>query len=722
MVRDGVANIVIRLQESGFDPRKVGPDSWESRCPAHRSADCALSITRNEHNHVLLECRSVESCQHIRIIRALGFTNEHLYAETADWLINRLGRVPIQPALFVSADPMDSNRAGASAVEGPNGSDGSSATDEGGPNGKEVSSPDSAVRPPQPASGRPLPEGRGDSALAAASPAHPNPLLVVERVMGGTDCVAERDDAVSSLPFPISSPAGPASPIEQVFGTTLELHLASITLIEETGDKRERPSSVQVLTQLASGARLFRSADGHFCAQVRVGDRLEIYGLRSDGFRDWLIDGYMNGQTEPPSSWAIRRVVGMLEARARFTTGMPEVFVRVGQDGDGADAVNYLDLGDSSGRAVAIRDQGWCVVDRPEVHFRRPGGLRRLPLPARDGSVDLLRSYVNLTEPDFRLMIAWLTAALRPVGPYPVLVLNGEQSSGKSTLAKILRLLIDPHACPVLALPSSTENLMATALNGWLLAYENISTIPDWLSDCVCQLAFGGGFASRALFTNDERSDIYAQRPVILVGIDDFVLRGDLRDRSVFLHLPAIPEARRQTERAFWSAFRADQPRIFGGVLDAIVGGLRELPSVELKELPRMADFAEWGEATGRGLGWGADTFITTYKDNRKEATHLLLEDSPVATVLLTLARREINWSGKAQDLYKAVVEIRGKSLRSRLPKSISKFGSELLLITPQLRLHGVSINFKRRGMDRIVTMHSKGIGTGPPSTSKPKA
>ena len=66
-----------------------------------------------------------------------------------------------------------------------------------------------------------------------------------------------------------------------------------------------------------------------------------------------------------------------------------------------------------------------------------------------------------------------------------------------------------------------------------LLEFTPISAIPDWLSDCVCQLAFGGGFASRTLFTNDERSVIYAQRPVILVGITHFVLRGDLRDRSV---------------------------------------------------------------------------------------------------------------------------------------------------------------------------------------------
>ena len=100
----------------------------------------------------------------------------------------------------------------------------------------------------------------------------------------------------------------------------------------------------------------------------------------------------MTSQIEPPSSWAIRRVVGMLEAWARFTAGMPEVFVRVGQDGDGAGATYYVDLGDSSGQAVAIRDQDWSIVDRPGVHFRRPAGLLRLPMPARDGSIDLLRA------------------------------------------------------------------------------------------------------------------------------------------------------------------------------------------------------------------------------------------------------------------------------------------------------------------------------------------
>ncbi len=65
---------------------------------------------------------------------------------------------------------------------------------------------------------------------------------------------------------------------------------------------------------------------------------------------------------------------------------------------------------------------------------------------------------------------------------------------------------------------------------------------------------------------------------------------------------------------------------------------MRELPSVDLKTLPRMADYAEWGEAAGRGLGWGPETFLSTYNDNRKEASATLLEDSAVAAIDLEFA------------------------------------------------------------------------------------
>jgi hypothetical protein len=108
---------LINFRERGYAPRKVGHDSWESRCPGHRSSDHALSITRNEFNHVVLERRSAENCQPIRIIRAIGFTNDHVYAETPDWVISRLSRVEIHREESKITDVPDDHGHGLASVE-----------------------------------------------------------------------------------------------------------------------------------------------------------------------------------------------------------------------------------------------------------------------------------------------------------------------------------------------------------------------------------------------------------------------------------------------------------------------------------------------------------------------------------------------------------------------------------------------------------------------------
>ena len=304
-------------------------------------------------------------------------------------------------------------------------------------------------------------------------------------------------------------------------------------------DQSER-TAVARLLQLAGVARLFRSGDGRLFARVLVENRSEVHALKSGAFRDWLIGAHFRECGALPPDGAVRRVIGALEAFSRFEGGAPSIFIRVAGSGKSDGAATYIDLGDTSGRAVEIVGGGWSIVDQPMVDFRRPEGLEPLPVPSREGSIELLRPYVNLTERDFRLLVVWMAAALRPVGPYPILAIYGEQNSAKSTLVKIVRRLIDPQHAPVLLVPGSTRDMMVTAVNGWLLAYDNISQIPAWLSDGLCVLSTGGAIAGRALFSNDERVVIHAQRPVILSGIEEFVRRGDLSDRCVFLNLPPI--------------------------------------------------------------------------------------------------------------------------------------------------------------------------------------
>jgi hypothetical protein len=469
----------------------------------------------------------------------------------------------------------------------------------------------------------------------------------------------------------------------------------------------------ELLMRLASGARIFRAADGRFHARVPVNGRQAIFGLKSSAFRDWLIDGYLSAHQKLPPRRAIRRVLEGLEARARFETDSPNVYVRVGRDQDDKLSSYYLDLGDHAGTVIKICASGWSIAQETGIHFARPQGHLPLPMPERDGSIERLRGFVNLTESDFHLLVGWMAFALRPVGPYPVLVLHGNQASAKSTLVTVIRELIDPQTAPHLAESRSTGDLMITAVNGWLVAFDNLSSLPNWLSDSLCRLASGSGFATRALYSNEERNVIYAQRPIILSGIDEFVRRGDLADRAVFLHLPEIMMGKRREEDEFWGTFREFRPKILGGLLDAVAGALRELPSVRPAELPRMADFARFGEAVGRGLGWPPETFLAAYLDNRQQATLSTLEDSILANVLLKQVEMGfglMEWNYPASEmLAKLTLSLDRRIARSPgWPKTPATFGNELRRLAPTLAENGLFVIFKRSRKGRLIILTTR--------------
>jgi hypothetical protein len=254
---------------------------------------------------------------------------------------------------------------------------------------------------------------------------------------------------------------------------------------------------------------------------------------------------------------------------------------------------------------------------------------------------------------------------------------------------------------------------MITALNGWLLAYDNLSALPNWLSDSLCRLATGGGFATRALYSNEERNVIFAERPIILSGIDEFVRKGDLADRGVFLHLPMFIPGTRRERQEFWRAFHELQPRILGGLLDAVALGIRELPSVQLADLPRMADFARFGEAVGRGLGWPPETFLRAYLENRQQATLSTLEESILANMLLKQVEHcfgLLEWTMPASELLTRLTLKLDRRIASspHWPKTPAMLGNELRRLAPTLAENGLFVIFKRTMKARLITLTTR--------------
>src|SRR5436190_19242037 len=78
------------------------------------------------------------------------------------------------------------------------------------------------------------------------------------------------------------------------------------------------------------------------------------------------------------------------------------------------------------------------------------------------------------------------------------------------------------------ALPRDERELFISASNGHVLAFDNVSGLPSWLSDTLCRLASGSAFSTRRLFTDQDEILFAAARPVILNGIEDIITRPDL--------------------------------------------------------------------------------------------------------------------------------------------------------------------------------------------------
>jgi hypothetical protein len=480
-----------------------------------------------------------------------------------------------------------------------------------------------------------------------------------------------------------------------------------------------RRSQAARLVGLLDRAELFCSTDGDAYATVHEKDHLETWALRSSSLKTWLMARYFDAGHGAPSTQAIQSALGILEGKARAGGVVHPVWTRLAEK----DGVIYFDLGDATRRAVAVSAQGWEVVSDPPVKFRRPAGLLPLPLPKRGGSLSALRHFIPASEDDFRLMLTWVLASMRIAGPFPILLLHGEQGSAKSSTARLLCGLLDPSVAPLRSEPKDARDLMIAATNCRVVAFDNLSRLMPWLSDRLCSLSTGAGFATRALYTDDEEKIFSAQRPVILNGIDEVACNSDLLDRALVIYLPQIPEDQRRTEKQLRIEFELALPRILGAVLDALVEGLRNLPSVRCERLPRMADFAEWGCAVAPALGWDGDSFLRAYAGNQETADDVALEGSPVAQVLLEQTESGLwPWEGTAAELLERLGRGKESATRQRAwPKNPRALANVLRRLAPNLRHVGVEVCFlPRRRTGRLIRIEKRRIPASPASPASP--
>ena len=271
---------------------------------------------------------------------------------------------------------------------------------------------------------------------------------------------------------------------------------------DEEGGRKVKTQAATLL-DIVRKHHYFHNSEDHTFAHIEVNGHWETHAIESRRFQKVLRTEYFLKTGSPIQERALQEAVEFLSSIATCERESEEVNVRVAYH----ECNIYNDLGNERWESIKMVPGHWEVVSRPPVKFIRSPGMLELPTPERGGSLDDLRPFVNVKgDNEFLLIVAWMLAALRPQGPYPILIIQGEQGSGKTTLSEVARNLTDPNTVVTRSLSRNEQDLMIAAKNSWVYGVDNLSHLSNEMSDSLCRLATGGGFGTRKLYTglNDE--------------------------------------------------------------------------------------------------------------------------------------------------------------------------------------------------------------------------
>lgn len=331
--------------------------------------------------------------------------------------------------------------------------------------------------------------------------------------------------------------------------------------------------------------------------------------------------------------------------------------------------------------------------------FRRTALISPLPMPSREaGGLARLRALLNVSDTGFRLLIAWLIAALFPDIPHPILAVIGEQGTAKSTCGRLLVTLIDPSPAPLRAAPTDGDAWMVQASAGWTVMLDNVSVIAPRFSDTLCKTVTGDGMVKRALYTDDDVSVISFRRVIGMTAIDAGALRGDLAERLLPVELDPIPADQRRTDDEVNQAYEPARPAILGEILDLTARVLAALPTVQVEQLPRLADFAKILAALDQITSWST---LPDFTALASEITEAVIEADPFADAVRTLIHTRREWTGTAAALVELLTP--SENVPKNWPRSPRAVAGHLRRVAPALRKNGIEIEFARDKSSRSI-------------------
>jgi hypothetical protein len=476
----------------------------------------------------------------------------------------------------------------------------------------------------------------------------------------------------------------------------------------ENEKSKENESTAKKVLRLAEEqcSELFIDQFGISHGAIEIAGHIEILPLKSARFRNWLCRIYYNSEGDVLNSETVTNVLNVLKSRAEFDGTVRDLSVRLATNVDEEPFTIYYDLTNKDWRAIKITKDGWNVqyahIILKRYNNQQPQVYPSKPKEYPPDIFDRLMRLVNIKDEDNQLLLkCYIVSLFYPEIPKPVLMLHGEQGSAKSTLQELIKMLVDPSSIRTLTFPRDINELVQKLSHNYIAYFDNISIIPDWISDQLCRAVTGSGFSKRELYTDDDDIIINFKRCIGFNGINLGATKADLLDRGIIIELERISKEKQRKIEDIWTEFETIKPQLLSHIFDILVKVLQVKSNggiaAEIKGLPRMADFAEIGEIISRCMGYDYNRFLEAYYKNIDLQIEEAISANPVANVVVKLMEDRLEWKGTATDLLSNLEPI-ANTLKINTnykswPKSASMLSRRLNEARTNLREIGIIID-----------------------------
>lgn len=452
----------------------------------------------------------------------------------------------------------------------------------------------------------------------------------------------------------------------------------------------EEMKSYAVLTKEGEGTKTFPLHSKDFSLTLRA-----FYKCR---FNEYLTDA------------EAKDIISYLEVIAYENTLSYELSNRIYTD----DEQIIYDL-NSNGDVVWVIGGEYSISRSDDLIFKRNQFYRdqiepKLEQKPEDLLRHVRRHFILKDEGQVKLLALYLASCFCGNSiQHPILYLQGDMGSSKSTSLRKIEKLVDPKNTDLLGIPKGMDGVELRLADSYFVALDNISKISKSLSDILCRAVTGGSVTKRMLYENTREISMKIKALIGITSISMVFSDADILDRTLILNLQRLGEDI-ETEQVIWNKFNRDLPYMLGCCFACVAKALEDKNPIKVinNEKIRLYDWEECCIKIGRVLGISDQETAELLLMNKHRVNRETLNESIVAQCLIKFMDGKPSHSSSVEELLNELKKIANENAISEylLPKTPNHLSRKLNQVQPCLEFEaGISYFIQNVGSFRKITI-----------------